>query len=1589
MKSLSLHTAPATSNTMPRVTLPALVGCLVLCVFLINNFSRTKKVPRHYETNEPRVCVLVATTSRTRSNALATYTIPSLKRTTEPRFAYSLWVGLDKGDAVDASIGRLAAPIPVRFVEVDNPSRKPGPVFNRLSSAAVRDGCDYLYRINDDTELIGPWTSAFVRALEGFDPPNVGVVGPTCHEGNVAILTHDFVHRTHHAIFGYHYPPTLTDWWLDDWISKVYGPNRTQKLRGVVVRHHLMPTSYKVTWDNERLLTSEIEAGQRTLRAFLGQDTMVLKRGRLVPLQQLPSPLYVVFVNRAFRDLLNNMLCHARHMTGFLEHLLVITSDEDLVLDDLAVWHVHNNLSRFVDFQTRPDLDMMQFRGHVLLELLHMRTHVVVWLEPDMVFFQDPTTRPELVPDNATDLILMDDQPGPCGCFIVFNNATSGAYEAYREVMARLDDALKSSETWPTNDQILLDQVAPRTRHRVLDSCLYRNGQQFEGRCVGNPVMIHNNWVVGGPAKIERFKKHGMWLVDGACADHGLLLVVMTMDREASLRRLLASCVDAEYPPYTRIDLQVNVDRLASGAVHEGVVRLLSEFQWPHGLFRTNVWPVKKGITDNWLDGWDPLTQAGYTAAVFLEDDLQVSRFFAKWFLGAHAAHKRDKRIAAVSGQRQYLVAALDVPGPLETYVEKGTRAFAYRLIGTWSFSPKAEVWVEFREWMRGLDADFMPTVPGLVPDQWFREFIPSGRHKEMYEMWFIRFCHERNYFTLYAWPDDGASSMVCNWREKGLHFDGSAAGCDIPLVQKWDPALLTSKPKFYDWNMKVVERVAFATLVTNSAGKTSASHSFTYLDQSLMLSKQLQSLYPDIERLAVVAEGQVSQGDASKLQAAGYRVIWRPPIFPMGEQAGLDAVYRDQSMKFWLWDETNYTRIVYIDSDTFFLGYVDFDEEINRREFVACPTQWSAATASGRPLTLNGGFFILTPSNDQFKRLMSGTQPTHFSSHYADLAWLDKTEMGILMREFPDFAWPRNITAFCGEQRFCCKSQTAHCAPKPFIPTPATKSVMVHGLKPSGVLKPGEPLSKLLQGQPPASRGYDHQCVMKEFIEPLSDLMAQDELYSNDIKGTPSKFFDFIRKKVDCKSLWENATIDATRQSEPLASIPDAMLDAFTYNGRVALRPYATLFNQVYLGGLAMENVWTKKHIEDWKKQCGNKTLQGNYGVAETNWLREGLRQVPMTNVLVIGSENPWVEACVLDAGAKHITTLEYGNITSQHPRVKTITPSVMRTQYDRYANYFDTVVTFSSVEHAGLGRYGDAMNPYGDRQAIARAWCATKEGGHLVIAVPVGADAIEYNAHRIYGPVMYPHLVANWRQVWRAPSGDQVVHVLRKSSGRWLCLSDKPYGRTGNQLLTLGYALWYARNLSGVQLLCPGCEWVGQIETPSNLVLGDNEECAETVSWENMFYKQFGVRGVFPPPVPSASVRRKAEQAWPKGKRTSVHGRSFEGACDRIPHMCPSVAQSKHDMCDYRRSALPVVGNVTLFTDGQNKAMDATYSTVDGHPLMVQLWMMVLSDMHVGNPKSSMDYLVWMWKQAHGPSGWKMYPRDCYQGNITIKGW
>lgn len=54
--------------------------------------------------------------------------------------------------------------------------------------------------------------------------------------------------------------------------------------------------------------------------------------------------------------------------------------------------------------------------------------------------------------------------------------------------------------------------------------------------------------------------------------------------------------------------------------------------------------------------------------------------------------------------------------------------------------------------------------------------------------------------------------------------------------------------------------------------------------------------------------------------------------------------------------------------------------------------------------------------------------------------------------------------------------------------------------------------------------------------------------------------------------------------------------------------------------------------------------------------------------------------------------------------------------------------------IEHVGLGRYGDPIDPDGDLKAIAELKRVLRKGGSLLFVVPVGQPKILFNAHRIY---------------------------------------------------------------------------------------------------------------------------------------------------------------------------------------------------------------------------------------------------------------
>lgn len=62
------------------------------------------------------------------------------------------------------------------------------------------------------------------------------------------------------------------------------------------------------------------------------------------------------------------------------------------------------------------------------------------------------------------------------------------------------------------------------------------------------------------------------------------------------------------------------------------------------------------------------------------------------------------------------------------------------------------------------------------------------------------------------------------------------------------------------------------------------------------------------------------------------------------------------------------------------------------------------------------------------------------------------------------------------------------------------------------------------------------------------------------------------------------------------------------------------------------------------------------------------------------------------------------------------------------------DVVAIISTLEHVGLGRWGDPLDTRGDIKAMREVWRILRPGGHAVLTIPYGFPTVVFNLHRIY---------------------------------------------------------------------------------------------------------------------------------------------------------------------------------------------------------------------------------------------------------------
>jgi len=103
--------------------------------------------------------------------------------------------------------------------------------------------------------------------------------------------------------------------------------------------------------------------------------------------------------------------------------------------------------------------------------------------------------------------------------------------------------------------------------------------------------------------------------------------------------------------------------------------------------------------------------------------------------------------------------------------------------------------------------------------------------------------------------------------------------------------------------------------------------------------------------------------------------------------------------------------------------------------------------------------------------------------------------------------------------------------------------------------------------------------------------------------------------------------------------------------------------------------------------------------------------------------------------ASFRQIEVFDVRPITASIPGVIFIQADFTETM-EGMSGYCDSLSCLHVLEHFGLGRYGDTVDPNGFEIGIANMARLLRREGVFYLSVPIGVERVEFNANRVFDP-------------------------------------------------------------------------------------------------------------------------------------------------------------------------------------------------------------------------------------------------------------
>lgn len=519
------------------------------------------------------------------------------------------------------------------------------------------------------------------------------------------------------------------------------------------------------------------------------------------------SWIFLQLLNAAYVDLTFNWICNifsVKNLESVLSTTYFLATDRKSFesisrLGFHAIYFDINATMESLDYGSEQYYELMLTRTMLVNELLKKKVNLAL-IESDAYWTTSEVI--EHINSIDADIISADNSVSqPSGGFLFFRPTEStllfwGNITEQHQLLVSKGRSPNDLNNWGDEMKLLQKLWWKRIKDKdkiklhLLNRDRFVSGEFYKHK-KGSPFVIQNNWIDGNARKIERAKSVGHWLLDetqSRCQKPSITLHVLTFNRPDSLIRLLNSLNDALYPGLMKIDLHIHIDKYKKEKdilPYNLSIDRSQSFGWTHGDKNVHVRLKSMGIVGQWIDCWQPeLNDGDNSIHIILEDDMVVSKFYAYWFLTAAEYFRNDLSVAAITGQKPQLRAYGN--GSMSDVLNSSHKFIKYRLMASWSLAPVKAYWIAFRSWYYSVKdiKSYNPVIHGIKPSTFYQDHRKFRITDRMWSMHFVYFTHKLSLYTVYAWVENGTSTIAANFMESGLHY-GGAGSIDNPLTQR------------------------------------------------------------------------------------------------------------------------------------------------------------------------------------------------------------------------------------------------------------------------------------------------------------------------------------------------------------------------------------------------------------------------------------------------------------------------------------------------------------------------------------------------------------------------------------------------------------------------------------------------------------------------------------------------------------------------------------------------------------------------------------------------------------------------------------